>query len=77
MTDAPLPPLQILLAVMQQKWEAGDLDAAAKLARVAAPYLHGRCATVRDIASTDLQHLSDAELDRLIRASEDRSGGGE
>ncbi len=72
MPTAPAPlPLQILLAVMRQKWEAGDLDAAAALARIAAPYLHGRRATVRDIPEADLQHLSDAELDRLIGEPED------
>ena len=70
MPAAPLP-LEILLAVMREKWEAGKRDAAAELARIAAPYLHGRRIAVRDISATDLQHLSDAELDRLIRASED------
>lgn len=73
-TAAPLLPLDVLLKVMQQKCEAGDWEDAAKLARVAAPYLHGRRVTIRDKPDSDLQHLSDAELNRLIRACEDAEG---
>ncbi len=74
MDETPLAPLEVLLAAMQQKWNAGDIDAAAALARVAAPYPHGRRATVRDASNTDLSQVSDADLDRLIRAP--HGGGG-
>jgi hypothetical protein len=74
MDETPLAPLKVLFAAMQQKWNAGDIDAAAA-ARVAAPYLHGRRATVRDASNTDLSQVSDADLDRLIRAPHDGGGG--
>ncbi len=56
-----LTPLQVLLALMQRKWDEGDLDAAAALARSAAPYVHPRAAVNR--ASPDMSVLTDAELD--------------
>jgi hypothetical protein len=76
MPAAPLLPLDVLLKVMQQKWDASDFEGAAKLARVAAPYLHGRCAPVRDTYTIDLQQLSDADLDRLIEAPDEDDEGG-
>ncbi|MGH7213083.1 MAG: hypothetical protein ACREF1_16680 [Acetobacteraceae bacterium] len=76
MTAAPLLPLDVLLKVMRQKCDAKDWEGAAKLALIAAPYLHGRSATARDISAIDLQQLSDAELDRLIEAPDEDDEGG-
>jgi len=55
--------LAILLAAMQRKWDDGDYDGAAALARVAAPYLHPRVLAARP--STDLATLADQDLDAL------------
>ena len=60
---APLLPLDVLLEIMRRKWAEGDYDAAAKLARDAAPYLHARASGAR---SSDLRAMSDDELDREI-----------
>ena len=57
---AEFSPLFVLLTVMRQRWEAGDVEGAIALAKVAAPYLHGRAPTVR--APEELAELSDAEL---------------
>ena len=62
-----LTPLAVLLAAMQQKWDEGDIDAAASLARAAAPYVHARRATIREHGETELDRLSDAQLDELRR----------
>ncbi len=64
---AELSPLFILLTVMRQRWEADDRDGAAALARVAAPYLHGRAAVTRPMG--ELAGVPDEELDEW-------SGGG-
>ncbi len=58
-----MTPLAILLAVMQRKWNDGDHDGAATLARIAAPYLHPRVLAARP--STDLSALADDDLDAL------------
>ncbi len=58
-----MTPLAILLAVMQRKWNDGDHDGAATLARIAAPYLHPRVLAARP--STDLATLADDDLDAL------------
>lgn len=58
-----LLPLDVLLKAMRHKWEQGDHDGAAALARHAAPYVHPRMGTVR--AAPDLRMISDDELDRL------------
>lgn len=61
----PTTPLEILLAAMHRKWEEGDLDAAAALARAAAPYIHPRRAVLRDVPQTGLHQLTDAQLRAL------------
>lgn len=63
-----LLPLAILLALMREKWAAGDGDGAAELARAAAPYLHPRRASVAAFAPVDveLHRASDAELARRL-----------
>ncbi len=56
-----LTPLQVLLAVMQRKWDGGDEEEAATLARAAAPYVRSRATSKRN--NPDLSQLTDAELD--------------
>ena len=56
-----LTPLQVLLALMQRKWDAGDENGAAALARMAAPCVHSRTVPKRN--NPDLSQLTDAELD--------------
>jgi hypothetical protein len=82
----PLSPLDVLLTAMRRKWQDGDLDAAAALARAAAPYLHPRHAALRldqppspkgstrpaPPAATHL--LTDAQLDLLLDTTGDESG---
>lgn len=60
--SVPLLPLDVLLEAMRRKWDEGDYDAAARLARDAAPYLHARA---RGAPSSGLRAMSDDELDRL------------
>lgn len=56
-----LAPLQVLLVLMQRKWDAGDEEGAAALARMAAPYVLSRAVPKR--SNPDLSQLTDAELD--------------
>lgn len=58
---AELSPLYVLLTVMRQRWEAGDLEGAVALAKIAAPYMHGRAALARPLGA--LAGVSDEELD--------------
>ena len=58
---AELSPLFVLLTVMRQRWVAGDLEGAVALAKVAAPYLHGRAVPMRELGA--LSGLSDEQLD--------------
>ena len=62
MTPALLP-LEVLLRTMRRKWDAGDYDGAASLARIAAPYLHPR-QTLR-ISRSEVSTMGDEELDAL------------
>ena len=59
---AEVLPLYVLLAVMRQRWDAGDLDGAVTLAKVAAPYLHGKAPLARP--GGDLAGVSDEELEQ-------------
>lgn len=68
MTPALLP-LDVLLQTMRRKWDDGDYDGAASLARIAAPYLHPR-QTLR-ISRNEVSTMGDEELDALC----DESGG--
>ncbi len=56
-----LTPLQVLLALMQRKWDAGDENEAAALARATASYVHPRAVTKGN--NPDLSQLTDADLD--------------
>ncbi len=56
-----LTPLQVLLALMQRKWDAGDAKGAAALARITASYVHSRAVPKRN--NPDLSQLTDAELE--------------
>ncbi|HTR17120.1 MAG TPA: hypothetical protein VMI52_08820 [Acetobacteraceae bacterium] len=59
--DGKPTPLDVLLHAMHRKWDEGDLDGAAALAKVAAPYLHARLPAARP--EGDVRAMSDAELD--------------
>jgi len=70
-TDRPAP-LDILIAVMHRRWDAGEEDGAVEIARIAAPFLHPRRATPErgDTQAAALpapERLSDAELHRVLR----------
>ena len=62
-------PLAVLLAAMRARWQSGDLDGAAGLARAAAPYLHPRRAAVPywPGKSAEPDQMIDAELEQLLR----------
>jgi len=65
-------PLDILIAVMHRRWDAGEEDGAVEIARIAAPFLHPRRATPErgDTQAAALpapERLSDAELHRVLR----------
>jgi hypothetical protein len=62
-------PLAVLLAAMRLKWQAGDIEGAAKYAQAAAPYLHPRA---RPEQSPDPARLPDDQLARELA----RLGGG-
>jgi hypothetical protein len=68
MTTDEMTPLAVLLQAMRLKWLAGDHDAAAALARIAAPFVHARPgragATVA--SERELQALTDAQLETLL-----------
>jgi hypothetical protein len=66
--DVPSTPLSLLLRAMREKWIAGDRDAAAELARAAAPYIHARQAAIRSATEKlkEVHRLNDAELTRLL-----------
>lgn len=66
-----LSPLAVLLQAMWAKWDTGDQDAAVKIARSAAPYVHAkrRDVAISALVDVDLHRLSDAEInDRLAEA---------
>ncbi len=70
-------PLDVLLHTMHRKWQVGDFDGAAALARVAAPYLHARLSMARP--SAGLRTMTDAEIDGLCDtddAGSSTAGGG-
>lgn len=62
-------PLAVLLAAMRARWQSGDLDGAAALARAAAPYLHPRRTAVPSWPgmSAEPDQMIDAELEQLLR----------
>ena len=57
-----LSPLHVLLSVMKRRWDTGDVEGAVALAKVAAPYLHGRAPSARP--GGDIAGVPDDELDR-------------
>ncbi|MBV9785978.1 MAG: hypothetical protein JO264_19420 [Acidisphaera sp.] len=69
-----LSPLAVLLTLMREKWEAGDRNGAASLARIAAPYLHARRGSLsgRSRRSLEPHRLTDADLARRLA---DSAGG--
>lgn len=67
--------LQVLLATIQRRWDAGDDSGAAEIARLAAPYVHPRRTTTQ--ATREPDQMTDAELLTALRqdaAGEDGAG---
>ncbi len=58
-----ITPLALLLAMMRERYDAKDFEAAITLAKVAAPYLHPRAST--STPATDLAAIHDADLEQL------------
>lgn len=58
---AELSPLYVLLTMMRRRWEADDHEGAVALARLAAPYMHGRATPMR--VAGELAGVPDEELD--------------
>ena len=58
---ADVSPLHVLLTVMRQRWLGKDYGGAVALAKLAAPYMHGRAATAR--LPGGLAEVPDEELD--------------
>ncbi len=57
---ARVSPLDVMLTVMERKWQDGDWDGAVQLAKAAAPYVHPRAAMR---PASEPAGMSDAELD--------------
>ena len=64
---AELSPLSVLLTVMRQRWAAGDLEGAVALAKVAAPYMHGKAPAARPFG--DLAAVADDDLEGWCSSS--------
>jgi len=63
-----ITPLEVMLKAMRAHVDKKDLDAAASIAKDAAPYMHAKLASVQhkgSIGTYDLSKVSDDELDRL------------
>ena len=63
-------PLDVLLQVMQVKWQTGDVEGAASLARLTVGYVHGKSRQGgRELAGRDealgVDELSDAQLQEI------------
>lgn len=56
-----LTPLDILLSMMRRRWAARQFDEAVALARIAAPYLHGKAPSARP--EGDLAGVPDDKLE--------------
>lgn len=63
MTPQSPTPLDILLAAMHARWNAGDHDAAVSLVAKAAPYVHPRAPAA--LPQQELRYISDGQLDLL------------
>lgn len=61
-------PLEVMLEVMREHWAEGQWDQAAAIAKLAAPDVHPRLASIEQKASPiDLTKLTDDELETLRR----------
>ena len=68
-------PLYVLLTEMRRRWEAKEYDGAVALARLAAPYLHGRAPSVRPAG--ELAGVPDEELEAWgVGGGEESAGEG-
>ena len=75
LTDEPAP-LDVLLAAMHAHWRNGDLDKAARLARVAAPYLHARQRSGPSVSerTSASETMTDAQLERMLESGSTGDG---
>ena len=71
---AEVTPLYVLLSVMQTRWKEEDFEAAVGLAKAAAPYVHGRAATVA--GPGDMSEMPDEELEGGVEAERAEAAGG-
>lgn len=65
-----LTPLQVMMEDMQEKYDRGDLDAAATRAESCAPYVHSRLASTTITHRDALDDLNVNELRNLLAAAE-------
>ena len=61
-------PLEVMLEVMREHWAQGQWNQAAAIAKLAAPYVHPRLASIEQKGSPiDVTNLTDEELEFLHR----------
>jgi hypothetical protein len=61
-------PLEVMLEAMREHWAQGEWDQAAAIAKLAAPYVHPRLASIEQkVSPIDVTKLSDEELETLRR----------
>jgi hypothetical protein len=61
-------PLGVMLEAMREHWAQGEWDRAAAIAKLAAPYVHPRLASIEQkVSPIDVTKLTDEELEFLRR----------
>lgn len=61
-------PLEVMLEVMREHWTQGEWNQAAAIAKLAAPYVHPRLASIEQkVSPIDVTKLTDEELETLRR----------
>jgi hypothetical protein len=69
---AELTPLEVMRAIMRNRFRAGDYNGALAAARECAPYCHARLAQTEMRITGELSAMSDADLTEEIAALEAR-----
>ena len=69
---AELTPLEVMRAIMRNRFRAGDYNGALAAARECAPYCHARLAQTEMRITGELSTMSDADLAQEIAALEAR-----
>ena len=67
-------PKEVMLDVMRQHYRAGHLDKAARIAALAAPYIHPRLSAAAITVRPRLSEMSDEELAAFIAEAEQNAG---